>query len=57
MPSHTVLDVRLGWRLSPRVALSLLVANALDRRHTEFATPAQAAQLGRTWFLKATFEL
>lgn len=55
VPSYTVLDARLGWRVSPHLALSLAIANVFDRGHGEFGTPQQRAVLGRTAFLRATW--
>lgn len=36
IPEHTVLDMRLGWRPSKDLSLSLVGQNLLDARHIEF---------------------
>jgi len=53
VPSYTVFDARFGWRLSPRLDLSLLVANIFDRRHVEFAGPA--AEFRRSALARVTW--
>ena len=55
VPAYTVLDVRVGWRVSRALDLSLLVANVLDREHREFADATVGVVLGRSAFLKATW--
>ncbi|HJV24185.1 MAG TPA: TonB-dependent receptor [Aromatoleum sp.] len=52
VPAYTAVDVRYGWQLSPSLALTLTVANLLDRRHEEFVVSAGgAAQVRRAAFL------
>lgn len=53
IPSYSVVDVRLGWRISRRLDASLLVANALDRRHVEFT--GAAAELRRAALVRITW--
>jgi len=53
VPSYTVLDARLGWRITRRLDASLLVANALDRRHVEFS--GVVAELRRSALLRLTW--
>ncbi|HEX3097977.1 MAG TPA: TonB-dependent receptor [Usitatibacter sp.] len=53
VPSYTVADARLGWRISRRLDASLLVANALDRRHVEFS--GAAAELRRSALVRLTW--
>lgn len=57
VPSYSVLDARLGWRVSRALQLSLLVQNALDRKYSEFGTPAARAVLERSYFVKLTWTL
>ena len=57
LPSYTVVDARLGWRISPNFELSLTVANALDREYSQFGAPAQRAVFEREYFLRATLAL
>jgi iron complex outermembrane recepter protein len=53
VPSYSVLDMRFGWRISPRLDASLLVANALDRRHVEFS--GAVAELRRSALVRLTW--
>jgi iron complex outermembrane recepter protein len=53
VPSYTVVDARLGWRASRRLDVSLLVANALDRRHVEFS--GAVAELRRSALVRLTW--
>jgi iron complex outermembrane receptor protein len=57
VPAYTEVNARFGWRVSRNLELSLLVANAFDRKHAEFATPDIRAVFERTYFLKATWML
>jgi len=50
-----VVDARLGWHVSRKLDLSLLVANLFDRGHREFADATVGVVLGRAAFLKATW--
>jgi iron complex outermembrane receptor protein len=50
VPAYTASDVRLGWRYSRRVELSLLLLNLFDEGHLEWNP---AAELRRSVFLKA----
>jgi iron complex outermembrane receptor protein len=40
VPSYTTADVRLGWRWSNRLELSLIGQDLLEERHAEFPTIA-----------------
>lgn len=53
IPSYSVVDARLGWQISRRLDASLLVANALDRRHVEFS--GGAAELRRSALVRLTW--
>jgi iron complex outermembrane receptor protein len=50
VPAYTASDVRLGWRYSRRVELSLLLLNLFDEGHMEWNP---AAEMRRSVFLKA----
>jgi len=39
VPSYTVLDLRLGWTVSPSLSLSLGGRNLMSPRHAEFTRP------------------
>ncbi|HET9470680.1 MAG TPA: TonB-dependent receptor, partial [Usitatibacter sp.] len=53
VPSYAVLDARLGWRITRRLDASLLVSNALDRRHVEFS--GVVAELRRSALVRLTW--
>ncbi|MES3023742.1 MAG: TonB-dependent receptor [Pseudomonadota bacterium] len=48
VPAYTALDVRLGWKIMPRVELSLLARNLLGSRHAEFGAAPGRPVYGRT---------
>ena len=50
VPAYTASDVRLGWRYSRRVELSLLLLNLFDEGHMEWNP---AAEMRRSVFMKA----
>ncbi len=39
VPAYTELNVRIGWKVSDHVELSLVGENLLDSQHAEFGTP------------------
>jgi iron complex outermembrane recepter protein len=43
VPGYVTLDVRLGWRPTRHVELSLVGQNLLDEGHVEFRTPSTIA--------------
>jgi iron complex outermembrane recepter protein len=55
VPSYSVVDARIGWRVSKSLDLSLLVQNAFDRKYSEFGAPDARAVLERSYFLKVTW--
>ncbi len=55
VPAYTVLDTRLGWRPSREMELSLVVGNALDRRHAESGATAVRAVFERNVFFKVSW--
>jgi iron complex outermembrane receptor protein len=57
VPAYTALDARLAWQVTPRVELSLLGQNLLDRRHHEFESAATAAFLARRVYLRMVLQL
>jgi len=59
VPSYLGLDVRLGWRVSERLELSLVGQNLLDPRHPEFKPSffsSQATEVQRSIYGKVTIE-
>jgi iron complex outermembrane receptor protein len=62
VPAYTAVDLRLGWRPTSKLDLSLAVRNLFDSEHREFdpgnpvlvgATP----EIGRSFFIKAVWRL
>ena len=59
VPAYTRVDLRLGWRPTDRIELSLVGQNLLDPRHPEAGPPFFRAptEVPRSVFLKAAFGL
>jgi iron complex outermembrane receptor protein len=57
VPAYTVVDARIGWRVTRDFDLSLVVQNALDREHAEAGAEATRAVFGRTYLIKAQWKL
>ncbi|MEP7205840.1 MAG: TonB-dependent receptor [Casimicrobiaceae bacterium] len=57
VPAYTSIDARLGWKVSPRTELSLVVQNALDPGHPEWGSAATAAEVQRAVFVKILVRL
>jgi iron complex outermembrane recepter protein len=55
VPAYTIVNARLGWRMSRALELSLVLGNVFDREHAEFGSPAVRAVFGRSAYLKATW--
>jgi len=53
LPGYTLVDARLGWRLSPGLEVSLTGDNLLDDRHTEMTEPPARRIIGRSVALRA----
>jgi iron complex outermembrane receptor protein len=54
VPAYTELDLRLGWRATDRLELSLVGQNLLDEQHAEFWT-AVPKEVERSFYGKATW--
>ncbi|HYP16506.1 MAG TPA: TonB-dependent receptor, partial [Opitutus sp.] len=53
VPSYTELDVRLGFRLSPEVEISIVGQSLLDNQHPEFGLPGPGrVEIRRSIFAK-----
>ena len=55
IPAYTVLDARIGYRITRDLDLSLVVHNALDRDHVEWGAPPNQVGFGRTVLLRAVY--
>ena len=55
VPSYTAVDVRLGWKATEKLDLSLLLQNLFDRSHPEWGAAANRAEYGRGIFLRAVW--
>jgi iron complex outermembrane receptor protein len=56
IPAYTQLDLRLAWRVSPGIELSLVGQNLLDDRHPEWVgdyIPTLTLDVQRAWYVKA----
>jgi iron complex outermembrane receptor protein len=56
VPSYTLFDGRIGWRINPNVEAALTVQNLFDRRHVEFGNLANASEFGRRAFANVTWK-
>ncbi len=57
IPSYSELDVRLSWRASETMRVSLVGRNLLHEHHLEFGTPAARGAIQRSVYLKVAWEL
>ncbi len=55
VPSYLALDVRLGWRPTPALELSVVGRNLLDSSHPEFAASALLAEIQRSGYVQVTW--
>ena len=52
VPGYTVIDMRLGWKVSKNVEVSLSGFNLADKEHAEFGKLPGASEFGRAFYLK-----
>lgn len=57
VPGYSVLDGRLGWRISKQLELSLAVQNVFDKRYSEFGPTATRAVFDRAYFVRLAWKL
>jgi iron complex outermembrane receptor protein len=57
IPAYSELDVRLSWRASETMRVSLVGQNLLHDHHIEFGTPAARGAIQRSVYLKLAWEL
>jgi len=55
--SYTAVDLRLAFKVTPDLELSLLAQNLFDPRHVEFNPVSAASQIDRRVFIKAVWQL
>lgn len=57
LPPHTRIDVRLGWKVTPRIEVSLSGQDLLSPRHIELTPEALTPpeNVGRGYYLKTTW--
>lgn len=56
IPAYTQLDLRVAWRVSRALELSLVGQNLLDARHPEWVgdyIPTPTLEIERAWYVKA----
>lgn len=56
VPSYTGLDLRIGWKISKAIQLSLVGQHLLDKEHLEFA-PSRPRRIERSIYGAVTFRL
>jgi iron complex outermembrane receptor protein len=56
VPSYAALDLRLGWRLQPGLALSLVGRNLNGDRHGEFADVSTRSEFDRALLAKLEWQ-
>ncbi len=52
VPGYTVLDARVGWRVTPGLDVSFAVENVFDRKYSEFGAIASRAVFERAYLLR-----
>lgn len=57
VPAYTSLDMRLGWKVSSALELSVVGQNLLDASHGEFGAAAGRSEFERGVFVKAVWRL
>jgi iron complex outermembrane receptor protein len=56
IPGYSELDLRLAWRATDRLELSIVGQSLLHRRHIEFGSPAARGALERGFYVKASWQ-
>jgi iron complex outermembrane receptor protein len=57
VPAYTAVDLRYGWRVNERVALSVAVRNLLDAAHPEFDAAADRSEIARSMLVQLRWSL
>jgi iron complex outermembrane receptor protein len=57
VPAYTAVDVRWGWMARKDLELSLTGQNLFDRRHVEWGSAVNRAEMERGFYLKAAWRL
>ena len=52
VPGYTAVDTRLAWRVNEHADLTFGVQNLLDKRHAEWGSPANRAEIERSVFVQ-----
>ncbi|HEU5080320.1 MAG TPA: TonB-dependent receptor [Opitutaceae bacterium] len=56
VPSYAELDLRLGWKVTPRIDISVVGQNLLNKNHPEYGPPgAHRVELTRSVYIKAAW--
>jgi iron complex outermembrane receptor protein len=56
VPAYTTLDLRLGWKQSKQLEVSLIGQNLLDKRHPEFGLASTRSEIERSVLVKAVLK-
>jgi iron complex outermembrane receptor protein len=57
VPAYSELDVRWGWRPTPKLEFSVVGQNLLHDRHTEFGSPNNRKEIERSVYGKVVWHL
>jgi iron complex outermembrane recepter protein len=57
IPAYSELDVRLSWRASDQMRVSIVGQNLLHDDHLEFGTPAARGAIQRSVYVKVAWNL
>ncbi len=57
VPAYTSLDLRFGWRLTPRVELSLIGQNLWEPHHVEFGSAPGRSEYDRALLLRVVWRI
>ena len=57
VPAYTAVDLRYGWRIHPRLELSLALRNLLDRSHPEFNAAPDRSEIGRSGLVQLRWSM
>jgi len=55
VPSYVTADLRLAWRPSPSLELSIVGQNLFDNQHPEFGAAANRQEIPRSVYGKVTW--
>ena len=57
VPAYTAVDLRLGWRISPRLDVSVVARNAFDSGHLEYRVDPYSAEIPRSLLVAIRWQM